>query len=604
MNQQSTLGISRGSVSPHRLPVVLVACFGVIFSVTIFFVFRSREQRAAEKEFQTAAEDRAYAVKSAFDTKIGMLDLVRSALITDGRIERQEFGEIVEPLFSRSRDMRAVEWVPRVADSGRAEFEAATQRDGIEGFRICEPGSDRVMMAAPRRSEYFPIHYMAPREDAAKVYGYDFGSEPKRLESLLSARDTGKPTASGRIPFVNDTPESPGGFFVAFPVYGRNQPTKTLEERRKHLAGFVLGMFRPGDMIESGLAALQPEGIDVALYDPSQSAAGLPFYVHASREQEDRGVSTDPQRLLDPNGLRLLVELGVAGHPWTIICAPTPAFLAAHTTRWPIGSLVVGLLFTALVAGALWMNIEHAAHLEEKVAEQTQDIRSAQEEVLFRLASASQWCDVETPMHLRRVGLVSQALARANGWYGEEVDAIRQAAPMHDIGKIGIPDAILQKGENLTAEELEVMKSHTRIGAEILAGSNVPMLKMARDIALCHHERWDGKGYPRGLAGENIPENARIVAIVDAYDTLTHDGVGHPAMPEKEALAVMQQESERQFDPQLLADFFRHLPEIRRITELNPDDRCRGGRELYPKAGLPLPSGTQHAVPEPSSMLT
>jgi putative two-component system response regulator len=298
--------------------------------------------------------------------------------------------------------------------------------------------------------------------------------------------------------------------------------------------------------------------------------------------------------------MRCVVELGVAGHPWAILCAPTPEFIAAHKTHWPTTVLVIGLVFTFTVAVALWTNMEHAAQLEDKVAEQTLDVRNAQEEVLFRLASASQWCDVETPMHLRRVGLASQVLARANGWYGEDVEAIRQAAPMHDIGRIGIPDAILQKTDPLTTEEEETLRTHTRIGAEILGGSNVPMLKMAKDIALAHHERWDGKGYPRGLVGENIPQCARMTAIVDAYDTLTHDSVGHAALSEKEALAVMQQESGKQFDPELLAEFFGHLPEIRRIMEQNPD-RFGGNRNTTPEVKTAQPTGVQFPAPDSSS---
>jgi len=159
---------------------------------------------------------------------------------------------------------------------------------------------------------------------------------------------------------------------------------------------------------------------------------------------------------------------------------------------------------------------------------------------------------------------------------------------MHDVGKIGIPDAILQKPGKLTAQEFEVMKTHTVIGADIFAGSKVPMLQMARDIAFCHHERWDGKGYPRGLSGTEIPEGARIVAIVDAYDALTHDRVYRPAMSEEQALAVMRDGAEKQFDPVLLATFFRRLPDMRRL--------CRQNADLLP-GGRRQPSSKRPAAP-------
>jgi putative two-component system response regulator len=143
---------------------------------------------------------------------------------------------------------------------------------------------------------------------------------------------------------------------------------------------------------------------------------------------------------------------------------------------------------------------------------------------------------------------------------------------MHDIGKIGIPDAILRKPGRLTAEEFEIMKTHTVIGEEILAGSKSPMLQMAQEIALAHHERWDGTGYPKGLAGPEIPESARVVAIVDVYDALTHDRVYRPASPEEDALTILQRGQGTHFDPALLPLFFSVLPEIDRIAEENPDE--------------------------------
>ena len=173
-----------------------------------------------------------------------------------------------------------------------------------------------------------------------------------------------------------------------------------------------------------------------------------------------------------------------------------------------------------VLAAYLWLSVNQQEYLEEKVHEQTVDIRRRNEEVIYRLVSAAQWSDEETGMHIRRTGLLSEVLARAAGWFGDDVERIRQAAPMHDIGKIGIPDAILQKPGKLTPEEFEVMKTHTRIGADILSGSNVAGAANGPRNRPEPPRGWDGKGYPRGLAGKAIPEAARIVAIVDVYDAL------------------------------------------------------------------------------------
>jgi len=217
-------------------------------------------------------------------------------------------------------------------------------------------------------------------------------------------------------------------------------------------------------------------------------------------------------------------------------------------------------------------NRQYTRNLEETVREQTAAIRRAHEETIHRLLTASMYRDEETGAHIRRTGLFSEVLAKAAGWSASQAEQIRLAAPMHDVGKIGIPDAILQKPGKLTPEEFEIMKTHTVIGADMLTGSDVPMLQMAREIALAHHERWDGSGYPNRLAGPHIPESARIVAIVDVYDAVTHDRVYRPAMAQEEALEIMRQGVGAHFDPCLSALFFSHLEDILQLAEENPDD--------------------------------
>jgi putative two-component system response regulator len=210
--------------------------------------------------------------------------------------------------------------------------------------------------------------------------------------------------------------------------------------------------------------------------------------------------------------------------------------------------------------------------LERRVQEQTAAIRLAHEETIHRLVVAAGWRDEKTGAHIRRTGLFSEVLALAAGWSAREADQLRMAAPMHDVGKIGIPDAILKKPGKLTPEEFEVMKEHTLIGARMLAGSSSPVLQLAESIALNHHERWDGAGYPHRIAGENIPEAARILAIVDVYDAHSHDRVYRPAWPEEKVLATLREGLGAHFDPRLLTHFFACYEEILAINEANPDD--------------------------------
>ena len=216
-------------------------------------------------------------------------------------------------------------------------------------------------------------------------------------------------------------------------------------------------------------------------------------------------------------------------------------------------------------------NREYTQELENKVREQTRAIRMAHEETIHRLVKASLYRDEETGAHIKRTGWYSELLAATIGWDRERVEQIRLAAPMHDIGKIGIPDAILCKPGKLTPDEFAVMQTHAQLGAKLLAGSQSPVLRMAHEIALGHHERWDGSGYPSGLKGTEIPEAARIVAIVDVYDALTHDRVYRPALPEQEVLTILRAGRGTHFDPELLDVFMSLLPEMRVIAETVTD---------------------------------
>jgi putative two-component system response regulator len=219
---------------------------------------------------------------------------------------------------------------------------------------------------------------------------------------------------------------------------------------------------------------------------------------------------------------------------------------------------------------------QYTATLEAKVREQMRAVRRAHEETILRLLSASRYRDEETGAHIKRTGLYCELFTEVLGWPQEQVQDIRLAAPMHDLGKIGIPDAILQKPDKLSVDEFEVMKAHTIIGARMLAGSESAILQMAHEIAMAHHERWNGSGYPRGLSGLAIPESARIVAIVDVYDALTHRRVYHEAKSEEEAMEILEEGRGKHFDPFLFGVFVSILPEIRRIAAQNPDERIAG----------------------------
>jgi putative two-component system response regulator len=200
--------------------------------------------------------------------------------------------------------------------------------------------------------------------------------------------------------------------------------------------------------------------------------------------------------------------------------------------------------------------------LEERVAQRTQQLKESEHETVVCLSVAGEYRDDDIGRHTHRVAATAAVLARHSGLLNGRVDTIQQAALLHDVGKIGIPDNILLKPGRLTSEEFNIIKTHSQIGYKILSGHHTPLLQLAASIALSHHERWDGTGYPQGLSGDNIPVEGRIVAIADVFDALTHERPYKEAWPIDKAVAEIQAQAGRQFDPDLVQVFTKHLQDI------------------------------------------
>ena len=190
--------------------------------------------------------------------------------------------------------------------------------------------------------------------------------------------------------------------------------------------------------------------------------------------------------------------------------------------------------------------------LEDKVIERTQQLWDANVEVVIRLARAAEYRDDQTGEHINRVASLSHELALQLGIGEREAELIKLAAPLHDVGKIALSDSILLKPGSLTPEEREIMQKHTEIGARILSQGTSELLQVAEIIALTHHERWDGRGYPRQLGGEDIPLPGRILAVADVFDALTHERPYKTAWTRREAMDEIEKNAGTQFDPRVV----------------------------------------------------
>jgi len=237
----------------------------------------------------------------------------------------------------------------------------------------------------------------------------------------------------------------------------------------------------------------------------------------------------------------------------------------------------------------------YAQALEHAVAERTRELEESRAHMLTRLALAAEYRDDETFQHTERVGASAAEIAALLGLDEQRIERLRDAAPLHDVGKLAIPDCILLKPGRLSPREYEVMKTHTTLGARLLDGSGAPVLEMATVIAETHHERWDGSGYPAGLAGEAIPLVGRIVAVADVFDALTHDRPYKSAWAVERARAEIRGGAGSQFDPRVVAAFLSIHDDAARATgaggpraassTTDPPRRAGSARGL--RAGVP-----------------
>ena len=230
--------------------------------------------------------------------------------------------------------------------------------------------------------------------------------------------------------------------------------------------------------------------------------------------------------------------------------------------------------------------LNYRTELESEVTARTQQLKQALQRIktasldtIYRLSMASEYRDEETGAHIKRVSRYSAAIARKMGMDENTIETILYAAPMHDLGKIGIPDQILMKRGKLDPAEWKIIKFHTVIGAKILHGAEAEFIKLGEVIALSHHEKWDGSGYPNGEKGQQIPIAGRIVAIADVFDALTSKRPYKEAFPTEVSLAIVKQGRGTHFDPDVADAFFgiqdeiinikkQHSEDIRNITEM------------------------------------
>ena len=354
---------------------------------------------------------------------------------------------------------------------------------------------------------------------------------------------------------------------------GRTPPVRILaaddqEDTRRILQRALSTLGYEVEMACDGIEALAklPLGADLVLLDARMP--GLDGFEVARR------IRADPER----SDLPIIMVTGLDSREDRLraVEAGVNDFIAKPFELTELRARTESLLRLKEATDALK---RHRAELEQTVAKRTADLRLALDgmaeaqrstyaahlDTIRRLVIAAEYKDRDTAAHIERIGLYSELIASALCLAPGEVEVIRNASPMHDVGKIGIPDAVLLNPRKLDAEEWEVMKKHTTIGARILHGSPSPVLQAGEVIALTHHERWDGSGYPAGLSGEGIPLAGRICAVADVFDALSSNRHYRDALPNDTVWEMLQAERGRHFDPAVLDTFLESREQVEGI---------------------------------------
>jgi len=345
------------------LSVALILAVGLFISLAAFVRIRIEERARIRGQFRRAAENRISALKRHTETDILFLKSLRSFYAASEQVTRSEFQTFVKPFLSPLPCIQAVEWIPRVRREERTTYEQAARSDGFPDFQITERKVQGQMVRAGDRDEYFPVYFVEPYEGNERTVGFDLASSPARLEALNLSRDTGELMATGRITLVQETTRQ-FGFLIFAPIYQKGASTHSVQDRRKNLKGFVLGVFRIDDLAEKALACLGPGGIDIYLYDTSARPGERFLYVHSSRFRKTPAPRIEYADAHKQKGFSHTTTLDVAGRKWLVLCTASPEFTAARETWVSWSALIVGVMITALLACYLVSMTSRTARIE------------------------------------------------------------------------------------------------------------------------------------------------------------------------------------------------------------------------------------------------
>jgi len=378
--------------------VVLLSLGGALLSFVLFLELRGREWDRVRRDFEQAASDRISALRRTMQLDSLLVESVKSFYDGSNEVERREFHVFAAPLIADRPSIQALEWVPRVPDSQRSQFEAAARREGCAGFLITEHDAKGSLAPGVRRPQYFPVFFVEPAKGNLAALGFDLATDPACREAMDRACSTGRLASTSRTA-LGPKAKSQFGVRLFLPVYRKNASLETVEARQRSLEGFAVGLLRLDGILEETVSVLAAAGVDTYLFDSSAPQGEQILFDYRSRLHGSDPVPAGPEVFDLQGSLHRDSTLDIAQRRWAVVCAAAPEFIAARTTWQPGMAALGGLALTALLAAYLVGAAVQGARTERLAIELVKSHRQA--EVASRAKSefvAKMSHDIRTPM--------------------------------------------------------------------------------------------------------------------------------------------------------------------------------------------------------------
>jgi two-component system sensor histidine kinase/response regulator len=357
----------------HLLVPLAVLAGGFLLTGVLFWWADTVSRHNLQRSFRESAKERFDIIREELNHGMTQIEALQRLYRILPEMSRAEFRGFVEPALA-TKGTQSMVWIPRISGSLRTLYEKRMQKEGSPEFRITERNQKGELVPAANREEYYPVHHAEQKETNAAAFGFDVASDPVRRATLEKARDTGKPAVTERLRLVQEKGDR-FAFLVFAPVYERNISPDTVEERRRHLRGFVAGAFRAGDLVVGTIARTAPRGLPTMLMDLSAPQESRLLYRHQPRLFV-KGPPDDPA---DSRHLHFAEDFSFADRTWRVSVESNQAFIKLYGTRWQWFIPPVGFVIAVLLAFAYFIQISRKAGVEELLTERTTDLRESEE---------------------------------------------------------------------------------------------------------------------------------------------------------------------------------------------------------------------------------